>query len=94
MAGGAIGALRERKIRIPEHLSLISFDDARWVRYLDPPLTVIAEPAEAMGRSAAELLIARLGLRAKSRKATIEVFAPELIIRNSTADARSKKAVV
>lgn len=94
MAGGAIGALRERKIRIPEHLSMISFDDARWVRYLDPPLTVIAEPAEAMGRSAAELLIARLGPRAKSRNATIEVFAPELIIRNSTAGARTRNAVV
>ena len=62
MAGGAIGTFREHKIKIPAQLSIVAFDDARWARYLDPPLTVIAEPAEAMGRRAAELLLARLGL--------------------------------
>jgi DNA-binding LacI/PurR family transcriptional regulator len=85
MAGGAIGALRECKIRIPAQLSIVAFDDARWARYLDPPLTVIAQPTEAMGRCAAELLIARMSTRSKSRKPQMELFPPELILRKSTA---------
>jgi len=43
-------------------------------RYLDPPLTVIAQPTEAMGRCAEELLLARLNTRSESRKSSIEVF--------------------
>jgi len=51
-------------------------------RYLDQPLTVIAEPTEAMGRCAAELLLARLNSRSTSRKLNTEIFPPELIVRN------------
>ncbi len=92
MAGGAIGALRECKVKIPAQLSVVAFDDARWARYLDPPLTVIAQPTEAMGRCAAELLLARLNTRSESRKSSIEVFPPELILRKSTAPFKSTKA--
>jgi LacI family transcriptional regulator len=92
MAGGAIGALRECKVKIPTQLSVVAFDDARSARYLDPPLTVIAEPTEAMGRCAAELLLARLNARATSRKLNIEIFPPELVIRKSTAALKPSKA--
>ena len=92
MAGGAIGALRECKVKIPAQLSVVAFDDARWARYLDPPLTVIAQPTDAMGRCAAELLLARLNTRSESRKSSIEVFPPELILRKSTAPFKSTKA--
>jgi DNA-binding LacI/PurR family transcriptional regulator len=92
MAGGAIGALRECKIKIPAQLSVVAVDDARWARYLDPPLTVIAQPTEAMGRCAAELLIARMTTRSKSGKPHTEVFPPELILRKSTAPLRRSKS--
>jgi LacI family transcriptional regulator len=92
MAGGAIGALRECKVKIPAQLSVVAFDNARWGRYLDPPLTVIAEPTEAMGRCAAELLLARLNSRSTSRKLNMEIFPPELIIRKSTAPLRPARA--
>ena len=92
MAGGAIGALRECKVKIPAQLSVVAFDNARWGRYLDPPLTVIAEPTEAMGRCAAELLLARLNSQSTSRKLHMEIFPPELIVRKSTAPFRSAKA--
>jgi DNA-binding LacI/PurR family transcriptional regulator len=88
MAGGAIGTFRECKLKIPAQLSIVAFDDARWARYLDPPLTVIAEPAEAMSRRAAELLLARLRTRSKSGKRNVEIFPPALILRKSTAVLR------
>jgi DNA-binding LacI/PurR family transcriptional regulator len=92
MAGGAIGALRECRVKIPTQLSVVAFDDAHWARYLDPPLTVIAEPTEAMGRCAAELLLARLNSRSTSRKLNLEVFPAELIVRKSTAPLRLARA--
>lgn len=85
MTGGAIKALNEGKIKIPNDLSVIGFDDARWTRYLNPPLTMIVHPTVAMGRRAIELLLARLEGRKKHSKRRIEIFAPELVVRESTA---------
>src|SRR5208282_5214476 len=50
---GALLALRRQQIKVPRDLSLIGFDDARWAQYCDPPLTVISQPTDAMGRKAA-----------------------------------------
>jgi DNA-binding LacI/PurR family transcriptional regulator len=41
MTGGAIAVFRELNIEIPRELSLVGFDDARWARYVHPPLTTI-----------------------------------------------------
>jgi DNA-binding LacI/PurR family transcriptional regulator len=82
MTAGLVTYVREAGIAIPQELSLVSFDDAFWTRYIDPPLTVIAQPMEAMGKCAMELLLARLrgGKAAQTR-----VFEPKLIVRRSTA---------
>jgi LacI family transcriptional regulator len=82
MTAGALLAIRQREIKIPRDLSLIGFDDARWAQYSDPPLTVISQPTDAMGKKAAELLLGRIGGNTELR--TI-VFKPELIVRRSTA---------
>jgi LacI family transcriptional regulator len=87
MMAGALSVIRERKIKIPTELSVVSFDDARWARYLEPPLTVVAQPTEIMGRCAAELLLARLQ-KMKPRKYETKIFQPELIVRASTAAPR------
>jgi DNA-binding LacI/PurR family transcriptional regulator len=88
MTGGAIAAIRERKIRVPDQLSVIGFDDARWARYLDPPLTMIAHPTEAMGKCAAELLLKRLTSKQKVYKPKLVLLSPELVVRNSTSAPR------
>jgi DNA-binding LacI/PurR family transcriptional regulator len=85
MTAGALSALREQKIKIPDELSLVGFDDARWAQYSDPPLTIVAQPTGAMGKRAAELLLARIQ---NEKGATIEVFPPALIVRASTAPPR------
>lgn len=95
MAIGAIRLLRERSIRVPDDVSVTGFDDLclgnrpheddRLGAYLVPALTTIRTPLIAMGETAVRMLvelIAHPDLRRVIR--TIE-FAPELIVRGSTA---------
>jgi LacI family transcriptional regulator len=60
MTLGALRALHEMQVRIPGDLALVSFDDMPWATSLNPPLTAVAQPALEIGRSAAELLLARI----------------------------------
>lgn len=60
MTLGALEALRERGLKIPDDISIIGFDDMPWANLLQPPLTAIAQPTYAMGQKAAELLLERL----------------------------------
>jgi len=91
MTGGAIAAIRELKIKVPRALSLIGFDDARWARYLDPPLTTINHPTPQLGRCAAKLLLHRLNEAKPRQRGRTVVFKPELIVRSSTAAAGATK---
>jgi DNA-binding LacI/PurR family transcriptional regulator len=85
MMAGALFAIRQRGVKVPRDLSLVGFDDARWARYSDPPLTVVSQPTERMGQKAAELLLGRLQ---GERRANTVVFEPELIVRRSTCPPR------
>jgi DNA-binding LacI/PurR family transcriptional regulator len=82
MAAGVIAYIREKGITIPEQISIVSFDDSFWARYMDPPLTVISQPMEKMGKSTMDLLLAQLR---GGKPAQTLVFAPELVVRYSTA---------
>lgn len=82
MMAGALSALRERSLRVPHDISLISFDDVRWARYVEPPLTVIAQPTEQIGTLAAGLLFERLAGR---QEAVHYMLKPELVRRASCA---------
>jgi LacI family transcriptional regulator len=57
VALGAIAAIRERGLKIPQDIALVGFDDIPIARYFDPPLTTIHLPAIELGRRASELLI-------------------------------------
>ena len=82
MMAGALAALQQRAVRVPTDISLISFDDVRWARYADPPLTVVAQPTEQIGTLAAKLLFERLAGRTERSAHTLE---PTLIVRGSCA---------
>ncbi|MBB2910356.1 LacI family transcriptional regulator [Streptosporangium becharense] len=60
IALGVIQAVRAAGRRIPDDVSLISFDDTEWAEVLNPPLTVIAQPVYELGARATTLLINRL----------------------------------
>jgi DNA-binding LacI/PurR family transcriptional regulator len=57
MAVGAIRALRETGLQVPNDVSVIGFDDIPLVSYFDPPLTTLRQPMEESGRQAVRLLI-------------------------------------
>ena len=57
---GAMRYLQERKLRIPEELAVIGFDDYDWTRITSPPLTVIRQPSFELGEKAAEAMLDRL----------------------------------
>ena len=57
---GAYSYLRDKKIRIPEDVSLITFDDDLWLRLTTPGISSVVQPAELMGAMAARRLLLRL----------------------------------
>lgn len=60
MALGAIAAIRDAGLRMPEDVALVSYDNRRYSRIVRPRLTTVSLPTYAMGRRAAELLWQRL----------------------------------
>ncbi len=60
VAYGAIQAIKDRGLRIPDDISICGFDDDYLSRYLNPPLTTMALPASGMGSKAVSVLIEQL----------------------------------
>jgi LacI family fructose operon transcriptional repressor len=48
--------------------AIVAFDDTNWTSFVNPPLTVAAQPTYELGRRATELLINRIKDPALSRK--------------------------
>lgn len=86
---GALRALRDAGLRVPEDMALVSFDDLPAELVVDPFLTVAAQPAYEMGKCATELLLARLNeMGAPTRAEFREIVLPtQLIIRRSSGPA-------
>ena len=78
---GAMHALRELGLRVPDDVALVGFDDFEWADYFEPRLTVIAQPCQEIGREAASLLIERIGAP-EGNAGTIRLK-PELVVRTS-----------
>jgi len=83
MALGAIRALRQRNLRVPEDVSVVGYDDSVLMGYTDPPLTTVRQPVLSMGIAAARILIDQI--RGTSTRRTESLFFPELVVRGSTA---------
>jgi len=60
IAVGALRALKEAGLRVPDDVSMVAFDDRTSDLVIEPFLTVADQPAHQMGQRAAELLLARL----------------------------------
>jgi DNA-binding LacI/PurR family transcriptional regulator len=60
MTLGALQAIHEVCVAIPDEIAVIGFDDMSWATSLQPPLTVIAQPTFEMGVTAARLLLDRI----------------------------------
>jgi LacI family transcriptional regulator len=82
MAVGVLQALQEHGIRAGRDVGLVAFDDAPWAELVDPPLTVVAQPAYEIGTVAARLLLARIA--DNTRPSTTTTLGARLIQRASS----------
>lgn len=85
MAVGALSFLHRQGIRIGTDIGLVAFDDVEWFAHMDPPLTVIAHDAEAMGRIAMELLLDVI----RGERPESVLLPTRLIIRTSSGSRRA-----
>jgi DNA-binding LacI/PurR family transcriptional regulator len=86
-AFGAIRALHEAGLRVPDDVSVIGFDDVLSAPFGIPSLTTIRQPLREMGRMGAECLLNRIN-HPKATYPQHVVVQPELVVRESTAKAR------
>lgn len=81
MAFGAMTAIREAGLRIPDDMAVVGFDDIRLAAFTTPPLTTVREPDIEHGRQAADLLVQLIEGKALD---TIHInLDTEVIIRES-----------
>jgi LacI family transcriptional regulator len=57
---GIYSCLKERRVRIPDDIAVITFDDDFWLQMNTPSISALAQPAEQLGKLAAKRLILRL----------------------------------
>jgi LacI family transcriptional regulator len=82
---GAIRALHEHGLRVPEDVSVLGFDDIPSAAFHSPSLTTVRQPLNRMGEVAAQTLLDRIeGQNEYPSEIAIE---PELVVRQSTAKA-------
>ncbi len=83
IAEGALQAIRERNLTIPDDIALVTFDETTWTSLVQPAITLIAQPTYEIGKTAAELLMQRI---ADSGRPTRQVILKgQLLVRGSSA---------
>jgi LacI family transcriptional regulator len=85
-AFGAIRALARAGVRVPDHCSVIGFDDIATSALYTPSLTTVRQPMEAMGASAVGIVVEGINgvLEKREIAASHRKVAPELVVREST----------
>ena len=81
MALGALEGLRERGLEVPADMAVVGFGDTPWAALLQPPLTVVAQPAREIGATGARLLLERLQNPERPRRSI--VLDTQLTVRES-----------
>lgn len=83
MTLGALEAIAEAGLRIPEDMAVVGFDDVPWASLLRPALTTIAQPIYDAGTETARMLLERIGgYHGGSREL---VLTPTLRVRDSSS---------
>ncbi|HEY9100590.1 substrate-binding domain-containing protein [Chitinimonas sp.] len=83
MAIGALCAVHEANLRVPEDISVIGFDDIELAAFSSPPLTTVAQPKSSLGQATTELLLERI--QSRRRSPARRILQAELKLRQSTA---------
>jgi LacI family transcriptional regulator len=90
MAIGALSALRESGVRVPDEMSVAGFDDIPLARFMDPPLSSVHVPIRELGARAVEILMH--GITHKNdHPRRRERVSTELVIRRSTGGVPAER---
>jgi DNA-binding LacI/PurR family transcriptional regulator len=85
VAFGAMAAIREAGLRVPDDISVVGFDDIPLAAYFDPPLTTVRLPAHDLGRAAGTALLDLINGRAVEARTLLPTT---FVIRSSTRQLR------
>lgn len=83
LTAGALMAIQERGLCIPDDVALVGFDNTTWSSLVQPAITLIAQPTEEIGRAATELLLQRVSQPDKVVREVI--LKGKLLVRGSSA---------
>lgn len=86
MTLGALIAIKEAGLKIPDDIGIVGFDDPDWSTVIDPPLTTINQPVYNLGATASEVLIKKIESSQvhNSKQPLIITLNTSLVIRCST----------
>lgn len=84
IAISAMYAAKMLKLKIPEDISIVGFDDEPHSSYFTPALSTLWQPVYSLGILAVKILLQRISEENKPLKFRHEIFKPELIIRDSS----------
>ena len=87
IAIGALKALNEAKIKVPEEISIVSLDGHPITALTNPSITTLQVPTEFIGETAIELLLERLE---KQRKIAKKVIVPTQLVERESCKIFSK----
>jgi LacI family transcriptional regulator len=87
---GAIRAIMNHGLRVPDDISVVGFDDIQSAAFQNPSLTTIRQPLRQVGTVAARILLQRI--RGQATFPDVVPIHPELIIRESTCPPNPKRA--
>ena len=85
MAYGAINALKDQGVEVPDDISVMGFDDIFFSQIIAVPLTSIRQPAYTMGNKAGDLILQEISRHTKPRRVILD---PTIEIRKSTQKLR------
>lgn len=84
LAFGLIRALEDQGFRVPQDISVIGFDDISFARLFTPTLSTIRQDRQAIGITAASLLLEKIQTNKEERSTLIRRIPVELVLREST----------
>jgi LacI family transcriptional regulator len=83
---GVMRTLQQNRVRVPEEISLICFDDLDWFSFSNPPISAVATSYQRLAEDAIELLQRRIENAAETDMPPVEIrIGFELVVRRSTA---------
>jgi len=94
MTSGALLALRKNKVKIPEKIAIIGFDDPVWAPLNEPALSTVSQPSYSMGTLACQTLLKQLrGAPRNEMPSEDIILKPKLIVRESCGARRPERGL-